>query len=169
MRCNQPPKGPERFLGRQIKVLNHAFGRKTREVSRERGIDELTIMHGRILGYLYRLQGQDVFQKDIEETFNITRSSVTGVVKLMEQKGYIRRESVAGDARLKKLCLTALGEQICQRSFQVFLDIEALAVQGLTPEEIETFFSLCQRIQANLIPPKEGPHGKNHSIPGQGV
>lgn len=39
-----------------------------------------------------------MFQKDIEEAFNITRSSVTGVVKLMEQKGYIRRESVAGDA-----------------------------------------------------------------------
>lgn len=169
MCCKQPLQGPEHVLGRQIKVLNHAFGRRIREEAKACDIDELTIMHGRILGYLKHNQERDVFQKDIEETFNITRSSVTGVVKLMEQKGYIRRESVAGDARLKKLCLTKLGEQICARSFQVFLDVEALAVQGLTPDEIETFFSLCQRIQANLIPPKEGPHAKNHSIPGQGV
>lgn len=166
MSCHQ---SLERFLGRQIKVLNHAFGRRIREESSARGLDELTIMHGRILGYLKHNQDRDVFQKDIEEAFNITRSSVTGVVKLMEQKGYIRRESVAGDARLKKLCLTELGDQVCERSFQVFLDVEALAMQGFTPDEIDTFFSLCQRIRANLNSPKEGPHGKNHPIPGQGV
>ncbi len=166
MCCHQPP---ERLFGRQIKVLDHAFGRRIREEAKARGIDELTIMHGRILGYLKHNQDRDVFQKDIEETFNITRSSVTGVVKLMEQKGYIRRESVAGDARLKKLCLTQLGDQVCERSFQVFLDVEDLAMQGLTPDEVDAFFSLCQRIRANLISPKEGPHAKNHPIPGQGV
>lgn len=166
MSCHQ---SPERLLGRQIKVLDHAFGRRVREEAKACGIDELTIMHGRILGYLKHHQDRDVFQKDIEETFNITRSSVTGLVKLMEQKGYIRRESVAGDARLKKLCLTQLGEQSCQRSFQVFTEVEALAVQDFTPDEIDTFFSLCQRIRANLNSPKEGPHGKNHPIPGQGV
>ncbi len=93
MSCHQ---SLERFLGRQIKVLNHAFGRRIREESSARGLDELTIMHGRILGYLKYNQDRDVFQKDIEEAFNITRSSVTGVVKLMEQKGYIRREKCGG-------------------------------------------------------------------------
>lgn len=74
MSCHQ---SLERFLGRQIKVLNHAFGRRIREESSARGLDELTIMHGRILGYLKYNQDRDVFQKDIEEAFNITRSSVT--------------------------------------------------------------------------------------------
>ena len=92
MCCKQPP---EHIVGRQIKFLDHAFGRRIREEAKARDIDELTTMHGRILGYLKHNQDRDVFQKDIEETFNITRSSVTGVVKLMEQKGYIRRESVA--------------------------------------------------------------------------
>lgn len=55
-------------------------------------------MHGRILGYLYWSRPKDVYQKDIEEHFNITRSSVAGIVKLMEQKGYILRQSVQGDA-----------------------------------------------------------------------
>ena len=36
----------------------------------------------------------------------MARSTVTGVVKLMERKGLIRRESVSSDARLKKLVLT---------------------------------------------------------------
>ena len=154
MSCHQ---SLERFLGRQIKVLNHAFGRRLREESSARGLDELTIMHGRILGYLKHNQDRDVFQKDIEEAFNITRSSVTGVVKLMEQKGYIRRESVAGDARLKKLCLTELGDQVCERFVPGLPGRGNAGHAGLHAGRDSTlFFSLCQRIRANLNFPKGG-------------
>ena len=103
------PECQDRYIGPRIKSLNHALNRKIMETARANGLDELTTMHGRILGYLYWNPDRDVFQKDIEETFNITRSSVAGLVKLMEQKGYILRQSVQGDARLKKLCLTELG------------------------------------------------------------
>ena len=94
---------PDRYLGPRIKFLYHAFNRKFMEIARANGVEELTSMHGRILGYLYWSRPKDVYQKDIEEHFNITRSSVAGIVKLMEQKGYILRQSVQGDARLKKL------------------------------------------------------------------
>lgn len=92
---------PDRYLGPRIKFLYHAFNRKFMETARANGVEELTSMHGRILGYLYWSRPKDVYQKDIEEHFNITRSSVAGIVKLMEQKGYILRQSVQGDARLK--------------------------------------------------------------------
>lgn len=165
------PEFEDRYIGPRIKFLNHAFNRKIMETARANGMDEmtLTIMHGRILGYLYWHPDQDVFQKDIEENFNITRSSVAGLVKLMEQKGYILRQSVQGDARLKKLCLTDLGRRACEQSSQAFQQVEALAVQGLTPEQVKTFLSICDTIQANLIPLKECAHAKNHSIPSQGV
>ena len=107
---------PDRYLGPRIKFLYHAFNRKFMETARANGVEELTSMHGRILGYLYWSRPKDVYQKDIEEHFNITRSSVAGIVKLMEQKGYILRQSVQGDARLKKLSLTDLGTQACEQS-----------------------------------------------------
>ena len=87
---------PDRYLGPRIKFLYHAFNRKFMETARANGVEELTSMHGRILGYLYWSRPKDVYQKDIEEHFNITRSSVAGIVKLMEQKGYILRQSVQG-------------------------------------------------------------------------
>ena len=74
----------DRYVGTRLKVLNHAFIRKFVELAREMGVDELSIMHGRIMGYLYAHGGEDVFQRDLERVFNITRSSVTGVVQLME-------------------------------------------------------------------------------------
>lgn len=159
------PTPPEAYVGPRIKFLNHSFTRKILEIARAREMDELTIMHGRILGLLYWNDDRDIFQKDIEETFNITRSSVTGIVKLMEKKGYILRQSVQGDARLKKLSLTDLGRRACESSWEVFQEVETLAAQGLTAEQLQTFFSLCDMIQENLTPKKECAHGKNHSIP----
>lgn len=160
---------PDRYLGPRIKFLYHAFNRKFMEIARANGVEELTSMHGRILGYLYWSRPKDVYQKDIEEHFNITRSSVAGIVKLMEQKGYILRQSVQGDARLKKLSLTDLGTRACEQSMETFHHVEGLAIRGLSPEQVETFLSLCDAIQTNLIPQKECAHAKNHSVPSQGV
>ena len=59
-----------------------------------------------------------------------------------------------------------------QASFPVTEQIpmaEALAKKGLSPEQVETFLSLCDAIQTNLIPQKECAHAKNHSVPSQGV
>ena len=71
-------------------------------------------------------------------------------VKLMEKKGYITRQSAAGDTRLKKLSLTPLGISVFERSMEAIEEVEALAVQGLSLEERQLFQDLCQRIQANL-------------------
>ena len=42
------------------------------------------------------------FQKDIEQRFAVGRSTVTNLIQLMEKKGFVKRESVKQDARLKK-------------------------------------------------------------------
>ena len=42
------------------------MSRNLMAAARERGVDELTAMHGWILGYLCRNEDKDIFQKDIE-------------------------------------------------------------------------------------------------------
>lgn len=46
--------------------------------------------------------------------FSITRSTASRVLSLMEKKGLITRESVERDARVRKIVLTAQGEQIAR-------------------------------------------------------
>ena len=41
------------------------MSRNLMAAARERGVDELTAMHGWILGYLCRNEHKDIFQKDI--------------------------------------------------------------------------------------------------------
>jgi len=141
---------PSPAFGHVIKRMHHDFNRCFEAACVGIGADEATQMNGWILAYLHHNRGGDVYQKDIEAIFGVNRSTVTSIVKLMEKKGYIRRETVPSDARLKKLVLTPLGEEVNIKTKQTLDALEVQMRQGLTPEEIELFFALSAKIRRNL-------------------
>ena len=138
-------------LGFWIKTLDNLFFRNmiAYEMCQE-GMDEVTVMHGWILGFLYENQERLIFQKDIEAEFSIARSTVTAIVKLMEKKGYIQRESVPSDARLKKLVLTQRGRQIHEQHICHVDILEAQCKRGISQEEMQAFLSVAEKLRRNL-------------------
>ncbi|MCD8025604.1 MAG: MarR family transcriptional regulator [Clostridiales bacterium] len=90
------------FISREIKALDNILNRKLIAIATKAGVEQVTVMHGWIIKYLYINRENDIFQKDIEAEFAIARSTVTSILKLMEKKNYIRRISIESDARLKK-------------------------------------------------------------------
>lgn len=138
-------------LGHKVKTLENLFYRNliTYEISRKR-MDEVTVMHGWILGFLYENQDRDIFQKDIESECSIARSTVTCIVKLMEKKGYIRRESVEQDARLKKLVLTENGRKVHLIHMNDTDILEERCQRGIPKEDIETFRTVAEKLKKNL-------------------
>lgn len=138
-------------LGFWIKTLDNLFFRNMAAYEiNQRKVDEVTVMHGWILGFLYENQGGDIFQKDIETEFSIARSTVTCIVKLMEKKGYIRRESVAEDARLKKLVLTERGRKIHEQHIGYIDLLEERCTRNITPEEMRGFLAAAEKLKQNL-------------------
>ena len=99
----------EERIGFEIRRLDHMLGRNLQARVKAAGLDEVTIMHGWIIRYLYANREKDIFQKDMEQHFSIGRSTVTNIIQLMEKKGFVARESVEHDARLKKVILTEKG------------------------------------------------------------
>ena len=91
-------------------------------------------------------------------------------MKLMEKKGYLSRQSVESDARLRKITLTEKGTASFEHTMAAIRQTEELAVRGLTREQLETFFSVCDVIQENLMG-KEGDYAchSDHCGAGQGV
>ena len=144
------PRGCENQIGPRIKRLGHAMNRSFMEHARENGIDEITVISGRIMGLIYHNSDRDIFQKDVEEAFHITRSSVTSVVQLMEKRGYIIREPVPYDARLKKLVLTGQGREAHDRAMLALLATEDTAASALTEEEKAQFMRLCDKLIAAM-------------------
>ena len=143
-------KRREERIGFEIRRLDHMLGRNMQAHVRAAGIDEVTLMHGWIIRYLYTNQDKDVFQKDIEQYFSIGRSTVTNIIQLMERKGYIARESVEHDARLKKVVLTEKGIRNQEMLEDLVESLDTRLVDGITDEELSVFYSVIEKLKRNL-------------------
>ena len=101
-------------IGNDIRILSHQIHRWIENSPNKKKIDSVTGANAWIIGYISdkTKNNEDVFQKDLEKNFEITRSTASKVVNLMVEKGMVERQSVPWDARLKKLILTDKGREI---------------------------------------------------------
>lgn len=137
-------------IGHEIKAINHVMQRQMIKSATKEGIDKVTIMHGWIIHYINRHSDEDIYQKDIESEFAISRSTVTNILKCMEKKGYIRRVSVDSDARLKKLVLTEKGVEVDLKLRNTIAENEKRFDSLLSAEEKEQFLTLIRKLRTGL-------------------
>ena len=131
-------KEEDRKIGPEIHCTDLKLSRNLSAHVRKSGVDEVTMMHGWIIRYLYENREQDIFQKDIEQRF------------AMEKKGFVKRESVKQDARLKKVILTEKGIA-SQESFEDIVEhIEEELSEGISEEELHIFYKVLDRINQNV-------------------
>ena len=141
----------ERHIGHELKSAVNLLDRRMHTCDGLFTGKRATPMQGRITKYLYENADKgDLFQRDLEQYFSIRRSTATGILNLMEHSGLLCRESVDYDARLKKLVLTERGREYHLRFSRHIAETEALMSRGLTAEELECFFSVMEKIRANL-------------------
>lgn len=113
-------------------------------------IDNVTGNHGYIIGFIYENRDRDIFQRDIENEFNLRGSTVTNMLNLMEKNGLIERKSVDGDRRLKKIVLTQKALEIQQLVISDFEKLEKTISKGIDKKDIEVFFSVLEKINSNI-------------------
>ncbi len=137
-------------IGHEIKALDHLMQRKMIMIASKSGLDKVTVMHGWIIGYLSHNINTDIYQKDIESEFAISRSTVTNILKLMEKKGYITRTSVESDARLKKISLTDKGKQTGAILQKAVDENEKVFDKLLDEDEKKSFLLLIKKLRYGL-------------------
>lgn len=134
----------------RIRSLSNQIKRLMERSAIEKNEANLTGMQYAILGFLAKRGDEaDVFQRDIEAEFNIRRSTATGMVQLLEKQGYICREVVPDDARLKKIRLTTKAEELDKFARANMDELEAKLVRGITPDELEWFYRVLRKISDN--------------------
>lgn len=149
---NTPPKS----IGFDIQHLAILIGRTfdkqvfTEKELKNQNSHNLTIMQSHIIGFIYGHKDYTISQKDLEKEFNRRRSTITGILKLMEKNGYITREYSKKDARTKMVTLT---DEAILLHKEVTSKIDAFnenLEKGLTQEEIDMFHSIASKIKKNL-------------------
>lgn len=150
-------------LGRQVGHVSHLFRRCIDNLiateSRDFPDDALTGRNFWVLRYLEEHEGETVFQKDLESAFKIRRSTVSCMVELMEQKGLLRRESVDGDARLKRLILTDKSKEILAAVSKGVENLESEVRACFNPKEYDALMSLLKRL-SDFLENRETQHMK---------
>ena len=139
-------------IGWQIKVLSNLIKREVGNSDCEKDLGELTGNNMFIIGYLAKYGEKDLFQKDLEEFFSVRRSTMSAIILRMEKKGFLIRESVFYDARLKKLVLTEKGKHIHEMIESRIMDTEEKLVAGLSEDEKRTLCFLLEKLRRNLEP-----------------
>ena len=142
----------EKKIGIQIRNTNNIIRRVITNQPTSKLMDKLTGTNTWLLAYIGEQtdKGKDVFQRDIEENFGITRSCVSKVITLMEQKGFIERKEVEHDARLKKLVLTEEAAKYAAKMREDSMEMEKKITAGFSEEEKDKLLEFLERIVTNL-------------------
>ena len=108
-------------------------------------------MQARVLYFIVENgENNQVYQKQIENEFRLRRSTVTGIVQLMEEKKLITRTIAKEDARLKKIELTNKGENLQKLLYKEINNYESLLIDGIDEEEVESFTKTIEKLYKNV-------------------
>ena len=130
----------EKTLGNKIKFNFSSF---------HAGVG-LSSSQGRALHYFLGLRKKEKFQKDYENEFDVKASSASAVIKQLEDKGFIERECLDRDSRLKKITLT---DKALKLKGQVENDIEVMQnklLKNVSKKDYDVFCQVCQQMIDNL-------------------
>ena len=138
------------YISMELHSLSNMAMRYMDNNSHKKLVDSITGTNGWILAFLDQNKDRDVFQKDLEESFGITRSTVSKVVNLMVQKGFIERTDVDYDARLKKLSLTEKAKELIDYMHEDHEKMENVLTSGFSDDEKELIYTYIERMKNNL-------------------
>lgn len=147
---HEPQAGAGREIGREIRALSNLIRRYMCSKLNAGYVDEATGTNGWIIMFLKQHENEDVFQRDLEKEFCVTRSTASKVLILMEQKGLVARKSVPQDGRLKKLVLTDRANELVELMKADKKIIESRLTEGFTESELDTLYGFIERMKENI-------------------
>ena len=140
-------------VGYKIRLLHNQLHKRMEynEKQSEAETGDLTRMQRFTIGYLHHNTDRDIYQKDLEAEFAISRATASNMLAVMERKGLIKRESVEHDARLKKLVLTEKAKQMNRQVEQAILETERLLTKGMSENDKRNLHRYLDQMIQNLV------------------
>lgn len=140
----------KKMFGFEMRFINNLIKGVVSKTHPETKVRPQTQLQGGILGYLYHNLEQPVYQKNIEEAFNISGATATNTLRVMERNGLLTRCAMDRDARLKRIVLTEPAKE-GHRLVEAHMELmEEKMLQGLSKAEREELFRMLDVVRKNL-------------------
>lgn len=137
-------------LGAGLHALDNRIMRYMEQRFRAIDREMVTGTNGWILAYLLENADREVYQRELEREFGITRSTVSKVIKLMEQKGLVERCPDEHDARQRRLRLTEDAMIITRELDMEGKRLNERLLRGFNVNEIEILQGYMERMMRNM-------------------
>ena len=110
---------------------------------------DLTAAQGHIMGYLAHRE-EPACPRDIEEAFQLSHPTVSGLLARMEKKGFISLLPDERDRRIKRIYIMEKGHKCTEMMHSTIQNNEERTVRDFTPEEKAQFAALLERAIINM-------------------
>ena len=104
----------------------------------------------RIIKYLIKNREEDVCQKDIQESLNISKAAISLALQAMENKGIIKRVKSLDDGRRVMIKLTDKGISTFDDIEKDMIEVNKRIEESITKDEMEEFIRISHKIKENI-------------------
>ena len=110
---------------------------------------DLTAAQGHILAFITHSETPPC-SRDIEEKFQLSHPTVSGLLSRLERKGFIEFRPDEADRRCKRIYILEKGRQVNELMHRTIRTAEEQLVKDFTEEEKEQFSRLLLRAISNV-------------------
>lgn len=137
-------------IGFLFKQINNVYEKEFNNRLRTLGI---TSSQCAVLDYLFTSSKEEVTQRDIEKALNLKNPTVTGLLKRLDEKGFILAVPSNKDRRCKNIYLTEKAYDIQKRMEMDRKKIDKMLTLGMNKKEIEALEKMLGRVLYNIEEP----------------
>lgn len=142
-RRNQP-------IGFTVKQINNVFEKDLNEKLKTIGI---TASQCAVLDYLFHTNKEEVNQRDVERHLSLKNPTVTGLLKRLDEKGFILCVPNTNDKRRKNIYLTEKAYDIQRRMEADRKKMDREMTRGMTKREITALTRGLEKLLYNIADP----------------
>ncbi len=121
-----------------------------KQIHNDLQIYDLTKSQYDILRYLKKKQNDSICQKDLQDYFHLSNATINGLVKRLEQKGFIQRIPCENDKRIIYIKETDEAHRLSCQIRKNVKKVEKRIVLGLDSNKQDELFLLLEQVLKNL-------------------
>lgn len=140
-------KEKERDIGLLLKQINKQIKKRFDKDLQEY---DLTLSQSRVLFFLGFREEEKTSLKDIEEHLQVTHPTVVGIVKRLEEKGFVITEPDSADRRVKLVFITEKTKGMIQNIDKRGKIMDKKLLKGFSDQEIRELRRMLSIIEHNL-------------------
>lgn len=137
-------------IGFLVKQINNVFEKDLNSKLKAIGV---TSSQCAVLDYLFHTSKEEVSQRDVEQNLNLKNPTVTGLLKRLDEKGYVLCVPNADDKRRNNIYLTEKAYDIQRRMDADRKKLDKRLTRGMTKKEVAAVTRALEKMLYNIAEP----------------